>query len=232
MGEKYPRGEADSMVRVHIICEGQKEETFINEVLMPEFSKKGIYLYPALIGRPGHKGGNVKYSRMKTDIENRLNDEDAYCTTFFDFYGLDSNFPGKEIALGHTNLSKKKQILEEQFVQKLIDDIGENNLRRFIPYVQMYEFEGLLFSDSEAIASNLGVNLASVERIVTEFDTPEHINNSARTAPSKRLQALSSSYDKVFLGSLIALDVGIEKMRGKCAGFDNWLTQIEKLTPI
>ena len=50
------------MVRVHIICEGQTEETFINEVLMPDFSRKGIYLYPALIGRPGHKGGNVKYS--------------------------------------------------------------------------------------------------------------------------------------------------------------------------
>lgn len=232
MGEKYPRWETNSMVRVHIICEGQTEETFINEVLMPEFSKKGIYLYPALIGRPGHKGGNVKYSRMKTDIENRLNDEEAYCTTFFDFYGLDSNFPGKEIALGYTDLSKKKQILEEQFVQNLIQDIGENNLRRFIPYVQMYEFEGLLFSDSEAIASNLGVNLTSVESIVTEFDTPEHINNSPRTAPSKRLQALSRSYDKVFLGSLIALDVGIEKMREKCVGFDNWLTKIENLAPI
>ncbi|AJB67577.1 DUF4276 family protein [Acinetobacter baumannii] len=220
------------MVRVHIICEGQTEETFINEVLMPEFSKKDIYLYPALIGRPGHKGGNVKYSRMKTDIENRLNDKEAYCTTFFDFYGLDSNFPGKEIALRHNSLSSKKQILEDQFVQKLIHDIGENHLRRFIPYVQMYEFEGLLFSDSEAIASNLGINLASVERILTEFDTPEHINNSPQTAPSKRLQALSSSYDKVFLGSLIALDVGIAKMREKCAGFDNWLTQIEQLTPI
>lgn len=83
------------MVRVHIICEGQTEETFINEVLMPDFSRKGIYLYPALIGRPGHKGGNVKYSRMKTDIENRLNDEEAYCTTFFDFYGLHPDFPGK-----------------------------------------------------------------------------------------------------------------------------------------
>ncbi|MEH1020179.1 DUF4276 family protein [Acinetobacter baumannii] len=220
------------MVRVHIICEGQTEETFINEVLMPEFSKKDIYLYPALIGRPGHKGGNVKYSRMKTDIENRLNDKEAYCTTFFDFYGLDSNFPGKEIALRHNSLSSKKQILEDQFVQKLIHDIGENHLRRFIPYVQMYEFEGLLFSDSEAIASNLGINLASVERILTEFDTPEHINNSPQTAPSKRLQALSSSYDKVFLGSLIALDVGIAKMREKCAGFDKWLTQIEQLTPI
>ncbi|MCU4430445.1 DUF4276 family protein [Acinetobacter baumannii] len=220
------------MVRVHIICEGQTEETFINEVLMPEFSKKGIYLYPALIGRPGHKGGNVKYSRMKIDIENRLNDKEAYCTTFFDFYGLDSNFPGKEIALGYSSLSSKKQILEDQFLQKLIQDIGENHLKRFIPYVQMYEFEGLLFSDSEAIASNLGVNLASVERIVTEFNTPEHINNSPQTAPSKRLQALSSSYDKVFLGSLIALDVGIAKMREKCAGFDNWLTQIEQLTPI
>ncbi len=220
------------MVRVHIICEGQTEETFINEVLMPDFSRKGIYLYPALIGRPGHKGGNVKYSRMKTDIENRLNDEEAYCTTFFDFYGLHPDFPGKQIALGHTNLNSKKQVLEDAFLQKLSDDLGENKIRRFIPYVQMYEFEGLLFSASEAIASNLGVSLSSVETIINEFDTPEHINNSRQTAPSKRLKNLSRGYDKVFLGSLIALDVGINEMREKCVGFNNWLNQLERLTNI
>lgn len=217
------------MVRVHIICEGQTEETFINEVLSPAFNEKGIYLYPALIGRPGHKGGHVNYNRMRTDIENRLNDQDAYCTTFFDFYGLDPNFPGKEIALRQANLEDKKRILETEFLQQLSNDLGDNKVRRFIPYVQMYEFEGLLFSDSHAIASNLDVSVASVNAIVSQFDTPEHINNSLQTAPSKRLKNLSRGYDKVFLGSLIALDIGIDKMREKCCGFDSWLSQLESL---
>lgn len=224
MGEKHSRGETNHMVRVHIICEGQTEETFINEVLRPSFYQKNIYLYPALIGRPGHKGGNVKYSRMKADITNRLNDEDAYCTTFFDFYGLHSEFPGKEVALNQANLTLKKEILEREFLQKLCEDIGENKVRRFIPYVQMYEFEGLLFSDVNAIAINLGVDLERIETIVDSFETPEHINNSPHTAPSKRLKNLSPSYDKVFLGSLIALDIGIDEIRAKCPGFSDWLT--------
>ena len=219
------------MVRVHIICEGQTEETFINEVLMPDFSRKGIYLYPALIGRPGHKGGNVKYSRMKTDIENRLNDEEAYCTTFFDFYGLHPDFPGKQIALGHTNLNSKKQVLEDAFLQKLSDDLGENKIRRFIPYVQMYEFEGLLFSEPERMAQGMDKPdlTRAFQTIAGAFASPEHINNSPVTAPSKRIISLIPHYEKPLMGTLAALDVGLAVMREKCVLFNAWLTQIEAL---
>jgi hypothetical protein len=45
------------MIRVHIICEGQTEESFVSDVLVPHFSQKGIALYPSLIGKPGHKQG-------------------------------------------------------------------------------------------------------------------------------------------------------------------------------
>lgn len=31
------------MIRVHVICEGQTEEMFINEVLAPAFHHLGIY---------------------------------------------------------------------------------------------------------------------------------------------------------------------------------------------
>jgi hypothetical protein len=47
------------MIRVHIICEGQTEESFVSDVLVPHCSQKGIALYPSLIGKPGHKGGNI-----------------------------------------------------------------------------------------------------------------------------------------------------------------------------
>ena len=217
------------MVRVHIICEGQTEETFIKELLQPIFSHKGIYLFPALIGRSGHKGGAVNYQRILRDIRNRLADNTAFCTTFFDFYGLDPDFPGKEQALSQNCLEGKKGILEEKFQEKIVCDLGNEITRNFFPYVQMYEFEGLLFSSPKAVADNLTINLGSVESISRQFETPEHINNSPQTAPSKRLESLNRAYDKVLMGSLIALDIGIDEIRQKCKGFDEWLKRIESL---
>lgn len=96
------------MIRVHVICEGQTEEMFINEVLADAFQHKGIYLMPALIGKPGHKGGNFRFERLLTDVEKRLlGDRQAYCTTFFDFYGLPEEFPGKTNAAGKNTMDEK-----------------------------------------------------------------------------------------------------------------------------
>lgn len=77
------------MTRVHVICEGQTEESFVRELLVAPFAHRGVYLMPALIGRPGHKGGNFKFERLSADVEKRLlADKSCYCTTFFDFYDL------------------------------------------------------------------------------------------------------------------------------------------------
>ena len=84
------------MTRIHVICEGQTEELFVNEVMADIFTPKGIYLYPSLVGKPGHKGGRFKFERVLHDVKSRLlDDTSAYCTTFFDFYGLPEEFPGK-----------------------------------------------------------------------------------------------------------------------------------------
>lgn len=77
------------MTRVYVICEGQTEELFVCEVLYEMISRHDIYLLPTLIGKPGHKGGNIRFDRMYTDLRKLLlGDQSAYCTTFFDFYGL------------------------------------------------------------------------------------------------------------------------------------------------
>ena len=74
-----------------IICEGQTEEMCIKRLLAPEFiDNHNIILTPIIIGKPGHKGGNIKYARFLPDIKKLLmNDIQSFCTTFFDFYGLD-----------------------------------------------------------------------------------------------------------------------------------------------
>ena len=97
--------------------------------------------------------------------------------------------------------------------------------------VQMYEFEGLLFSDTQALAIGLNKgNLASqFNTIRSQFDTPEDINNSKETAPSKRILKHFPEYDKPVHGSLAAIEIGLEIIRNECPLFDGWLKEIEKL---
>ncbi|ELJ8821227.1 DUF4276 family protein [Vibrio parahaemolyticus] len=220
------------MTIVHVICEGQTEESFVNELLVEPFAHKGIYLKPALIGRPGHKGGNFKFARLAPDVEKRLlADKNCYCTTFFDFYGLPETFPGKNAVNATTSVQEKANALQDALNEKLVEKIGEGAMRRFIPYVQMYEFEGLLFSDPQKMAQ--GMERLDLVRAFTEiagaFDTPEQINNSPQTAPSKRIESLVLGYEKPLLGTLAALEVGLDKMREQCPLFDAWLKRIEAL---
>ncbi len=220
------------MIRVHVICEGQTEEMFVNELLQPVFMHKDIWLVPALVGKPGHKGGNFKFERLKSDVENRLlQEKTAYCTTFFDFYGLPQNFPGKNDVDESADVAEKASIMKAKMTDELTRLLGQDAMRRFIPYVQMYEFEALLFSDPDAFAR--GVDMPNIAQKLTairdDFPSPEHINNSPNTAPSKRIEQLIFGYEKPLMGSIAALEVGLNAMRERCALFDCWLKDLEAI---
>ena len=221
------------MIRVHVICEGQTEEMFVNELLVPTFLAKDLLLVPALIGRPGHKGGNFKFERLQTDVKNRLlGERTAYCTTFFDYYGLPQSFPGKDIHDSQVDIVTKATSVQEAMTTELTRLIGDDAMRRFIPFVQMYDFESLLFSDPIAFARGISKEHLSqnLTDIAEQFDSPEHINNSPQTAPSKRIEGLIRGYEKPLMGTLAALEVGLDSMRQNCELFDNWLRQLESLT--
>lgn len=74
--------------------------------------------------------------------------------------------------------------------------------QRFIPFIVMHEFEGLLFSDCERFGRGIGhPELAPQFQIIRDlFATPEEINDSPLTAPSKRIEALLPGYEKPLLG--------------------------------
>jgi hypothetical protein len=220
------------MVRVNIICEGQTEETFVQEVLYHFFVSKSIYLNPILIGKPGHKGGYFTFGRFVKDLRPLLSDANAYCTTLLDFYGLPSDFPGREKARTMTNIEEKSQCVTQSLVDALREKkISADSLRRFIPYVQMYEFEGLLFSDCHSLASAIDQPLLArkFKEIREGFPSPEDINDSKITAPSKRILEIYRSYNKPIHGSLAIIEIGLDTIRRECKLFDRWLQQIEAL---
>ncbi|MCL2348890.1 MAG: DUF4276 family protein [Planctomycetaceae bacterium] len=219
--------------RIHVICEGQTEEMFVNLVLQPHFQPLGIHVIPKLIGIYGHRGGNVGYRRVITDIKFLLeNDPHSYVTTFIDYYGIYANFPGvPEAKKKRTALEKHDEVVGA-FYAKLVDDLGTEAAERVVPYVQMHEFEGLLFSDPQEMANGiLQPHLwKKFAKILFEFESPEEINDNIETAPSKRIEHIFRGYQKVLHGSVIVRRIGLEKIRRECFLFDMWLAQLENLS--
>jgi hypothetical protein len=219
------------MIRVHVICEGSTEEMFVKELLVPYFLSRDISLIPSLIGKPGHKGGNICYKRLLTDVSIRVkNDKCCYCTTMLDYYGLNNKFPGKKEAYKSNSTSDKNLIMTRSIDNEIHKNLGEMS-RRFIPYIQFHEFEALLFSSPEILATSLDCEHLKDEfmKIRTKYQSPEDINDKALTAPSKRISSLCSSYDKPVHPILIALEIGLDVIRKNCQIFNQWVSTLEAL---
>lgn len=216
------------MIRVHVVVEGQTEELFVKEMLYYTFIEKGIHLIPHLVG----EGGIPGYGPVKRDILNYLKiEKSSYCTTMIDFFRIPDDFPGLP-AQGLATEQKAEKI-EKAFYEDMKDDLGEK-LRpyRFIPYIQMHEFEGLLFSDPDLFAEGIRKDdlKSDFNRIRKEFPSPEDINETK--GPSKRIKEVFPTYKKVRHGSIAAIHIGFEKIKDACSHFRGWIEKIESLQEI
>lgn len=221
------------MKLIYVICEGQTEVLFIESVLQNTFPSEEVCFKAILLGTPRHKGGHVTFERLIKNIRNSLRVPNCYVTTFFDFYGLDSNFPGKKEALAFKSSRKRSMTLLNAF-QKELDEVFGDNYKdkcRIVPYVQMHEFEALLFSDPAALAQSLGQIRLESEflNVCQKFETPEEINDGPQTAPSKRIALVFPEFGKTSDGIDAAKQIGLETMRQKCPLFNEWLEKLEKL---
>lgn len=220
------------MIQVFVICEGQTEATFVQELLRPHFCALNMVLVPTLIGKHGQKGGNVQFLRILHSLKPLLlGGHKPHCTTLIDFYGLPNEFPGKLEAMYKGNVGEKARMVSNSLLSQLKTEIDEYSLTRFIPYVQMHEFEGLLFSDPTALAN--GMDKPRLENgfasIRNRFSTPEHINDNPGAAPSKQIARLYPGYEKPTMGVLAALEIGLPKIRQECPLFSAWLARLETL---
>jgi hypothetical protein len=219
------------MRKVLISVEGQTEETFVQAILDPHFSPTQLYLQPVLLktrhlpGRPAERGGYVSYAKVKREIQALLGDTSAVVTTMYDLYALPGDFPGLDTQPEGTGAQKVAH-LERAFAQ----DIGGHN--RFRPYLQLYEFEALLFSAPEAINNWLDgtdQDLRRLQRVCQEFPNPEEIDDDPHTSPSHRIRRIFPEYEKVLAGSRIAMEIGIDAIRNACPHFSAWMDWLESL---
>ena len=215
-------------VLIHV--EGQTEESFVNVVLRDHLSSFNIYPQPIimstkrLISGRKFKGGITSFEKVEPELRSLLRASHAIAvTTMYDYYALPHNFPG---------MGDLSSLRPEDKVRHLEDALRNHiNDKRFIPYLQMHEFEALLFSDAKPFEIFYDTSIATkILNIVQNFHgNPELINNHRDTSPSHRIAALIDGYDKATDGPLLAAEMPLQVIRAKCPHFNTWMTTLEGL---
>ncbi len=226
------------MRELYVFCEGPTEQGFCKQVLSPNlFPQYDGCIHTVRIAHSKHhgavrRGGVGKYASLKRDIQNTLksrSEKNVFFTTLIDLYALPQEFPGKAVHVRDpNNPSAFALALETAFGEDIADF-------RFVPHLQLHEFETMLFADPEAFHiafDHCDEEIAELKTIVASFPSIEHINDGRQTAPSKRIIDLIPAYEgrKPSVGPDIAEYIGLANIRAKCPHFDQWLTRLENLT--
>lgn len=220
-------------IRLNFIVEGQTEETFVNQVLRPHLATFFIWCSARCVmtsrkrGRK-HRGGISNYDLPKKDIDAWMRvdqNPDVRFTTMFDLYALPEDFPGYDEARRLTDPYERVEVLE----RALSEDISD---RRFVPYIQLHEFEALLFSDPRKLETQFYDHGDEIQRLIetaSEFESPELIDDGKDTSPSKRIIGEIPEYGwmKASAGPIVAGKIGLSVLRSKCRHFGAWIDKLE-----
>ena len=218
------------MKRVIIICEGETEKEFCESILAPFLIQKNIHVQSPLIKKS--MGGIVKWEELRKEIQIYLKNENSvYVTTFIDYYGIHSkfNFPKWKESELESDKNKRMTILESG----MSESIDKSLRNRFIPYMQLHEFEGLLFNEKkvfyEQIPKEELIGIGELDQVFEKYNNPEMINDTKETSPSHRLERIIKGYNKIVYGNILAEAIGLEKIRNKSPRFNQWLCNIEQV---
>jgi hypothetical protein len=197
------------MKRLGISVEGATEREFVQRVLKPHLAPLGKHV-TAIDLR-----GNVSLDKVAGHLPALFGSFD-FVSTLYDFYG----FKGRgELSVGELEAA-------------LLGRVPEHRVSRFIPYVQKYEFEALLFATPKETVEWLEGSedqLTMLADAVRVSGSPEEVNGSVETSPSHRLTAIFPAYDKKLHGPEILELAGLAMVRAQCPRFDQWLRRLEAI---
>jgi hypothetical protein len=222
------------MAEVIVFCEGQTEEKFIKQIVAPSLRQSGIHLKPqTLKTSQDGSGGAVTFDRLKFYARNALRQKNApILATFLDLYALDTDFPCFIEARRLPEVYSRVAMLETELHKAIVGYVACRP-ERFLPHIQPYEFEGLLFSDVDALTSvepGWSRSLRRLTEVVDSHESPEHINDGFDTKPSRRLETtLDPGYHKTRHGPLAAERITLAVMEEKCRHFRGWMTRLRAL---
>jgi hypothetical protein len=168
------------------------------------------------------KGGGINIDRVVNELKRLLPNYQAV-TSFYDFYGFESKRPQETV---------------EQLETRIAASLGAPP--KLIPYVQRYEFEALLFSHAPTAADYFKAPKLEqlIAAAVSLAGSPEDVNDSTETAPSKRLESWTRTHapssqrysgaTKTLHGPQLATRLTLPVIRAACPRFHSWLTRLER----
>lgn len=228
------------MKYLHIIAEGQSEEEFVRKVLTPHLADYNVFVACQRVHTGGNKTHPIKGGLGKVPkyrpiqraldrwIEADKGREEVYYSTMLDLYAFpkDSESPYSDDIQSIQDKYKRVQKLEVAMFDK-------HDFPRFIPYIQLHEFETLLLVDLDRLKVMYPDRKTHIDRLKKEIKDKnvELINETKENAPSKRIIAAIPDHEgqKSTVGSIVAQDIGIQMLKEKCQHFNEWVTRLENL---
>lgn len=223
------------MKRLYLTVEGQTEQAFAVEVLQPHLAQFNVHVWkPRLTGLHTRRKGRIPSGGLLNTFQHSLGDirrwlredksPDARFSIMVDLYSLPNDFPGYDMANKAVNPFQRVETLEKALAEELND-------RRFIPYLQVHEFEALVLSKPEVFSDwfeNVEKKVQSLAAECQTFNTPEEINNGQHTHPKARIKKIIPEYDENVDGPVLTADIGLETIRKACQHFNEWLKILEQ----
>jgi hypothetical protein len=223
--------------QLNIFCEGVTEQAFCRRVLQAALFPEGSGIIHTLaVGVVNHHhvkglGRGNRYPKVKEFIQQTIKAREGksvWFSTIFDLYALPNDFPGcDQSSLNPSDPTPHVIAIEEA----LKANIGHH---RFIPHIQLYEFETILFADPKAFELIPGIDskhIELLEKIAASEPSIELIDDGPESAPSKRIIEVFPAYRglKASSGPDLAEYIGLAKIREKCPHFDSWLKRLEAI---
>lgn len=219
-------------VRLYVTVEGQAEKEFVDKTLKPHLAAFAIDVRPRVVvtnRKLGKRGGVLDFEKIRSDVS-RLMKQDAHSearfTIMVDLYALPSEFPGWSESRKQAGPRERVRVLEDSLAKEFAEP-------RFLPFIQLHEFEALLYCDLTELQSRIANSEAGIKSLQAEVKgmAPEEINEGATTAPSKRIIRHLPVYErnKVRVGAPAAAAIGLNTLRSSCPHFGEWLSKLEAL---
>lgn len=222
-------------MRLIVYVEGVSEEVFVNRSLRPHFLTHGWRNVQAIgvatsLDPGGQRGGLSNWPAVEADLRQLFKDHagaDYRFTTLWDFYRTPDRFPGIVAAKAAPAGTDRGAVVEQALAAHFSEP-------RFIPYIQMYEFEALVLAALPALKSLYSQHAAALDalsaacRAIGDFET---INDGPITHPAQRIADALPGFltRKEDDGPIAIRETGIAELRRWCPRFNRWLAQLESI---
>lgn len=226
------------MIRLYFYVEGQTEQRYAETVLREYLARFEVYVAGAILAATGRRhgvvarGGGRHFSPMRNDLARLMRQHrgsEVRFTTMFDLYALFTDFPGSTMAASQRHVPMERVTTLEQAL------LREMNDSRLIPYIQLHEFETILYCQLDAFEAHYAGCARQIAALADDagplLATPERIDDGPHSAPSKRIARWFPDYPDAKPDAPIAMAtcIPLDVVRAKCPHFNDWLTTLERL---